>query len=66
MMSEKSKKWLRAAGIRAIKTVAQTAAGMFTVGAAMSEVNWMYIGSVSLAAGIYSIITSVAGLPEVK
>lgn len=65
-MSEKSKKWLRAAGIRAIKTVAQTAAGMFTVGAAMSEVNWMYIGSVSLAAGIYSIITSVAGLPEVK
>ena len=65
-MSEKSKKWLRAAGIRAIKTVAQTAAGMITVGAAMSEVNWMYIGSVSLAAGIYSIITSVAGLPEVK
>lgn len=64
-MSEKSKKWLRAAGIRAIKTVAQTAAGMITVGAAMSEVNWMYIGSVSLAAGIYSIITSIAGLPEV-
>lgn len=64
-MSEKSKKWLRAAGIRAIKTVAQTAAGMFTVGAAMSEVNWMYIGSVSLVAGIYSIVTSIAGLPEV-
>lgn len=64
-MSEKSKKWLRAAGIRAIKTVAQTAAGMFTVGAAMSEVNWMYVGSVSLVAGIYSIITSIAGLPEV-
>lgn len=64
-MSKKTKKWLRAAGIRAIKTVAQTAAGMFTVGAAMSEVNWMYIGSVSLAAGIYSIITSIAGLPEV-
>lgn len=58
--------WFKAAGVRAIKTVAQTAAGMITVGAAMSEIDWAYIGSVSLAAGIISVITSVAGIPEVQ
>lgn len=59
------KEWARAAAIRAIKTVAQTAVGMIAVGAAASEVNWIYVGSVSLVAGVLSILTSVAGLPEV-
>lgn len=59
-------KWLYAAGIRAIKTTAQTALGMITVGAAISEVNWKYALSVSLVSGIYSLLTSLAtGLPEV-
>lgn len=64
-MSEYWKKWFKAAAIRAIKTIAQTAVGMITVGAAMSEINWLYVGSVALAAGILSLLTSVAGLPEV-
>lgn len=58
--------WLKAAGIRAIKTVAQTALGMITVGMAAEEVQWKYVASVSLVAGIYSLLTSVAGLPEVS
>lgn len=58
--------WLYAALIRAIRTVAQTALGMFTVGAALNEINWQYVVSVSLVAGIYSILTSLAtDLPEV-
>ena len=59
-------KWLKAAGIRAIKTVAQTAVGMITVGAAMHEIDWIQIGSVALVAGVLSMLTSIAGLPEVK
>lgn len=59
-------KWLKAAGVRAIKTVAQTALGMITVGAAVEDVNWLYVGSVALVAGIYSMLTSIAGLPEVE
>ena len=58
--------WFKAAGIRAIKTMAQTALGMFTVGLAVEEVAWMNVASVSLVAGIYSLITSIAGLPEVE
>ena len=58
-------KWLRAAGIRAFKTVCQTAAGMITVGAAVNEINWVYVISVSAVAGIASMLTSLAGLPEV-
>ena len=58
-------KWWKAAGIRAIKTLAQTAAGMIVVGAGLSEIDWMYVGSVSLTAAILSLLTSVAGLPEV-
>ena len=65
-MSEYWKAWLKAAGIRALKTVAQTAVGMITVGAAMSEINWVYVGSVSLTAGILSLLTSIAGIPEVE
>ena len=58
------KDWIKAAGVRAIKTVAQTATSMITVGAAMSEVDWVAVASVSAVAGILSILTSVAGLPE--
>lgn len=60
------KSWLKAAGIRAIKTICQTATGMITVGAAISEVKWSYIASVSIVAGILSMLTSVAGLPELE
>ena len=58
------KNWIKAAGVRAIKTVAQTATSMITVGAAMSEVDWVVVASVSAVAGILSILTSIAGLPE--
>lgn len=61
-----TKEWAIAAAIRAIKTVAQTALGMFTIGAAFSEIKWGYVISVSLVAGIYSLLTSLAGLPETK
>ena len=61
-----SKEWFKAAGIRALKTVCQTAVSMITVGAAMTEVDWVTVGSVSLVAGILSILTSIAGLPEVE
>lgn len=60
-----NKEWFKAAGIRAIKTIAQTAVSLITVGAAMTEIDWVTVGSVSLVAGILSILTSVAGLPEV-
>lgn len=61
-----TKQWLKCAGVRAIKTVAQTAVGMITVGAAVSDIKWGYVASVSLVAGLYSLLTSVAGLPEVE
>lgn len=61
-----TKEWAIAAATRAIKTIAQTALSMFTIGAAFSEINWGYVVSVSLVAGIYSILTSLAGLPETK
>ena len=60
-----AKTWLRAAGIRAVKTVAQTAVATIGVSAVMSEVNWVMVGSAALLAGILSLLTSVAGLPEV-
>lgn len=60
------KKWIKAAGIRAIKTVAQTAVATIGTTAVMHEVNWVLVGSASLLAGILSLLTSVAGLPEVK
>ena len=59
------KKWFLAAGIRAIKTVAQTAVATIGTSAMISEVNWLMVGSASLLAGILSLLTSVAGLPEV-
>ena len=60
------KKWIKAAGIRALKTVAQTLLGYITIGLAMNEINWITAGSVALVAGIYSLLTSIAGLPELK
>ena len=60
------KKWIKAAGIRAIKTVAQTALSMVTIGQAFVDVNWLHVLSVSAIAGIISILTSLAGLPEVN
>lgn len=60
------KEWIKAAGIRAIKTVAQTALATIGTAAVMGEVNWILVGSASLLAGILSMLTSVTGLPEVK
>ena len=60
------KTWFKAASVRAIKTVAQTAVSLIGVGAVMSDIDWLMVGSASLLAGILSILTSVAGLPEVK
>jgi len=60
------KRWFCAAGIRALKTVAQTALGFITVGMAMNEVDWKNVASVAVVAGIYSLITSLAGLPELE
>ena len=61
-----SKKWLKAAGTRAVKTMAQTAVSMLTVGQAVLDVNWVNVLSVSAVAGVISMLTSVAGLPEVE
>jgi hypothetical protein len=60
------KKWIKAAGVRALKTMAQTAASLISVGAFIEDINWIAVGSASLLAGILSLITSLAGLPEVK
>lgn len=60
------KKWLKAAGIRALKTFAQSMLGGIAIGAAVSEINWQYVASVAVVAAILSMLTSVAGLPEVE
>lgn len=59
-------KWFKAAGIRAVKTVAQVAVSMLTVGQAVLDVNWVNVLSVSAVAGVISLLTSIAGLPEVE
>lgn len=60
-------KWLKCAGIRAIKTVAQTAVALIGTNAVgITEVDWLAVGSASLLAGVVSILTSVAGIPEAK
>ena len=64
-MSEHMKKWIKAAGIRAIKTIAQTAVATIGTAAVMGAVNWPMVASASLLAGVLSLLTSVAGLPEV-
>ena len=60
------KAWFKAAGVRAIKTFAQTAVATIGVSAAMDEVDWLLVGSASLLAAILSLLTSIAGLPELK
>lgn len=60
------KRWIAAAGVRAIKTIAQTAVATISTSAIMSEVNWPVVASASLLAGILSLLTSIAGLPELE
>lgn len=60
------KVWLEAASIRAVKTMAQTCVAMISTSVVLSEVNWLMVGSASLLAGLLSVLTSIAGLPEVK
>ena len=61
-----TKEWLKAAGIRAIKTVAQTAVATIGTAVVLGEVDWIMVGSAALLAGILSLLTSIAGLPEVS
>ena len=61
-----NKNWWKAAGVRAIKTVEQTAVATIGTTAVLSEVNWLAVASASVLAGILSLLTSVAGLPEVE
>ncbi len=61
-----TRKWWKAAGIRALKTVAQTAAAMVGTGALLSDVNWVAAASASVLAGILSLLTSLGGLPELE
>lgn len=64
-MSNKTKLWFKAAGIRALKTICQTAIATIGTAAVMDQVNWIAVLSASVLAGILSLLTSVAGLPEV-
>ena len=64
-MSNKAKKWIKAAGVRSTKTMAQTAVATIGTAAAMGAVNWIAVASASILAGILSVLTSIAGLPEV-
>lgn len=65
-MSGKTKKWLKAAGVRAVKTTAQAVIGGIGAATALGGVDWMLTVSTAILAGIVSVLTSVAGLPEVK
>ena len=65
-MSDKTKKWIKAAAVRAVKTMAQTAASLITVGNLITELDWVSIIGISATAGVVSMLTSVAGLPEVE
>lgn len=65
-VSVDTQKWLKAAGIRAVKTMAQTAVAVIGTGAVLSAVDWKMVLSASVVAGIVSILTSVAGIPEVE
>lgn len=65
-MSNYWKEWIKAAGVRAIKTVAQTAVATIGTAAVMGDVNWVMVASAAALAGILSLLTSIAGLPEVS
>ncbi len=65
-MSDYIKSWIKAAAVRAVKTVAQTAVATIGTSAAMGDVNWIAVASASVLAGIISVLTSIAGLPEVS
>lgn len=65
-MSNYFKNWLKAAGIRAVKTVAQTAVATIGTSAVLGDVNWIMVASASALAGVLSLLTSIAGIPEVK
>ena len=65
-MKENWKKWLKAAGVRALKTVAQTAVATIGTAAVLGDINWAMLGSASVLAGLLSLLTSIAGLPEIK
>lgn len=64
-MKTKWKNWLKAAGVRAVKTIAQTAVATIGTSIALGDVNWAMVASASALAGVLSVLTSVAGLPEV-
>lgn len=64
-MNNNFKKWWKAAGVRALKTVAQTAVATIGTAAVLDEVNWLMVGSAALLAGVLSLLTSIGGLPEV-
>jgi phage membrane protein len=64
-VKDNTKKWFKAAGIRAVKTIAQSAIATIGTSAAFGDINWLAVGSTALLAGILSLLTSIAGLPEV-
>lgn len=65
-MKNKTKEWAKAAAIRAVKTMAQTAIASIGINAMISDVNWLAVGSTAFVAGVLSLLTSLAGLPEVE
>ena len=65
-MKDTTKSWIKAAGTRAVKTVAQTAVATIGTSVALGDVNWIMVASAAALAGVLSLLTSVAGLPEVK
>lgn len=65
-MNEKTKKWLKAAAVRAVKTVAQTAVAMIPAAVTITAVDWMTVAGTAALAGVVSLLTSLAGLPEVE
>lgn len=65
-MSEKTKQWIKAAGMRAVKTVAQAAIAMIGTAAVVGQVDWGMVASAAALSGVLSLLTSIAGLPEIK